>query len=43
MKIESEGESRATFTGADSIYNHTIDHEIESQQFSTYLTVGYTF
>ena len=40
MRIESEGRSDASFFG---VYDHSIDHKIESNQLSGFLTVGYSF
>ena len=40
MSLESEGRSVASFSG---VYDHTIDHKIESEQSSGFLTVGYSF
>jgi len=40
MKIESEGESNAYFGG---VWDHSIDHEVESEQYSAYLSIGASF
>jgi len=40
MKIESEGESNAYFGG---VWNHSIEHEVESDQYSAYLSIGASF
>jgi outer membrane protease len=43
-KIETDkGDMVATFGGADSIFNHTVTEEVESQQTTTIFTVGYTY
>ena len=41
--ISTDGDSRATFTGADAVYNHVIDIELDSTQTSTTFEVGYEF
>ena len=40
MQIESEGRSETYVGGA---WDHTIDHEVESHQYSSYLTLGCSF
>ncbi|APG28117.1 hypothetical protein A7E78_09845 [Syntrophotalea acetylenivorans] len=40
MKIESEGRSDAYFGG---VWDHSIDHEVESKQYSAYLSIGASF
>lgn len=40
MQIKSEGESKAYFSG---VWDHTIDHEISSHQYRSYLMVGCSF
>lgn len=39
-KIESNGKSKSYLFG---VYDHTIDHEVFSHQFNTYLMLGYSF
>lgn len=44
VKIETDkGDMVATFEGADSIYNHTVTEEVESEQTSVMFRVGYAF
>lgn len=40
MEIESEGESKAYYGG---VWDHTIDHEMSSHQYRSYLMLGYSF
>lgn len=40
MKIESEGRSDAYFNG---IWDHSIEHEVESKQYSAYISIGGVF
>lgn len=40
MKIKSEGQSKSYFGG---VWDHTIDHEIVSHQYRSYLMLGYSF
>jgi hypothetical protein len=40
MKIESEGESNAYFGG---VWDHSIEHEVKSEQYSAYLSIGASF
>lgn len=40
IRIKSEGRSDASFSG---VYDHTIDHKIESDQLSGFLKLGYSF
>ncbi|OEU75798.1 MAG: hypothetical protein BA869_09815 [Desulfuromonadales bacterium C00003107] len=40
MKIESEGRSDTYLSG---VWNHSIDNEVESQQYSAYLSIGASF
>jgi outer membrane protease len=40
MKIESEGESNAYVHG---VWNHSIEHEVKSEQYSAYLSIGASF
>lgn len=40
MMIESEGRSQ---TYADGVFDHSIDHEVSSHQYRSYLTLGYSF
>lgn len=44
VKIETDkGDMVATFEGVDSIYNHTVTEEVESEQTSVMFRVGYAF
>ena len=44
VKIETDkGDMVATFSGANSIYNHTVTEEVESTQTTAMFTVGYAF
>ncbi len=44
MKIKTDKAGmKATFSGADSIYNHTITEEVESQQLLTILSGGFNW
>jgi outer membrane protease len=40
MQIESEGRSDAYFGG---VWDHSIEHEIESEQYSAFLSIGASF
>jgi outer membrane protease len=40
MKITSEGQAKSYL---DGVWNHTIDHEITSHQYRSYLMLGYSF
>jgi len=42
-KIDTDGTSRATFTGPDAIYNHDIGIELHSTQTQATFEVGYDF
>ncbi len=43
-RIETDkGDMVATFGGADSIFNHTVTEEVESEQLTTMFTVGLTY
>jgi outer membrane protease len=43
-KIETDkGDMVATFGGANSIFNHTVTEEVESEQMTTTFKVGYTY
>ncbi|MBC8461178.1 MAG: omptin family outer membrane protease [Deltaproteobacteria bacterium] len=44
MKIKTDkGDMTATFSGADSIFNHTVTEEVESEQLLATLSIGFTW